>query len=369
MITEGFISGFRTILYLLAWWPFLAYAEAQNTAPEALVIGVMEQHPFVTISENQEYGGLSFELWQRIARELELQYRLVEFHDEVSILKALEYGEIDLTINPFNVTPSRLRRFELTQPYLISGVGLAAPTISRGQFRIFIANFFSFDFLQVVLLLGFIVFIFGMLLWVAERKHNRFQFRSGWLGLLDGLWWSAVTMTTVGYGDKAPKTLWGRAIAIFWMFTAVVIISSFTATIASTLTVSHFESQIESRQDLKLIDRLGTVGASNSEEFLIANESLPSHTYRNAMQGLRALGDREIDVLVYDRQILNYLISFHQLQDEVRILPTTLERQYRSFILTAGHNQFQAINAQLMAQILQPSWQLTLEEHLLSDTQ
>jgi voltage-gated potassium channel Kch len=59
----------------------------------------------------------------------------------------------------------------------------------------------------------------GALIWLAERRHNEEQFRRDpAAGIGNGIWWSAVTMTTVGYGDKAPVTLAGRVIALVWMF-------------------------------------------------------------------------------------------------------------------------------------------------------
>lgn len=41
-------------------------------------------------------------------------------------------------------------------------------------------------------------------------------------GLGQAVWWAAVTMTTVGYGDKAPKTLGGRVVAVAWMLASIV---------------------------------------------------------------------------------------------------------------------------------------------------
>lgn len=49
----------------------------------------------------------------------------------------------------------------------------------------------------------------------------------------DALWWSYVTITTVGYGDLYPVTLEGRLIAVALMTTGVGLFGTFTAYVAS----------------------------------------------------------------------------------------------------------------------------------------
>ena len=50
--------------------------------------------------------------------------------------------------------------------------------------------------------------------------------------LIDWVWWSLVTVTTVGYGDIAPSSTWGRLIGVVLMFFGIGVLSLFTATIA-----------------------------------------------------------------------------------------------------------------------------------------
>jgi voltage-gated potassium channel len=49
----------------------------------------------------------------------------------------------------------------------------------------------------------------------------------------DGVWWAAATLSTVGYGDIAPKTVAGRVLAVVIMVVGVGTFAALTATIAS----------------------------------------------------------------------------------------------------------------------------------------
>lgn len=49
----------------------------------------------------------------------------------------------------------------------------------------------------------------------------------------DALWWSYVTITTVGYGDKFPVTTGGRIVGVLLMTAGVGLFGTFTAYISS----------------------------------------------------------------------------------------------------------------------------------------
>lgn len=50
---------------------------------------------------------------------------------------------------------------------------------------------------------------------------------------INAIWWSFVTLTTVGYGDISPESLGGRIVAIMIMVMGIGTLGLFTATIAS----------------------------------------------------------------------------------------------------------------------------------------
>jgi voltage-gated potassium channel len=55
----------------------------------------------------------------------------------------------------------------------------------------------------------------------------------------NALWWSATTVTTIGYGDVVPATNGGRVVAVFVMFASVATISFTTAVVTATFVAYH----------------------------------------------------------------------------------------------------------------------------------
>ncbi len=73
----------------------------------------------------------------------------------------------------------------------------------------------------------------------------------------DALWWSATTVTTVGYGDRFPVTGTGRLIAVALMLAGIALLGVVTAAFASWLIERVAEvaevEQAATRQDLEAL--------------------------------------------------------------------------------------------------------------------
>jgi hypothetical protein len=123
----------------------------------------------------------------------------------------------------------------------------------------------------------------GTVVWFCERRANPDQFSSEPRhGIGNGLWWAALTMSTVGYGDKAPRTGLGRVLAVVWMFGAIVLIALLTAQVTSFLTVSSLSGVARGPADLIHV-RVGAIEDSPAkallrDKFGVAAISYPAST-------------------------------------------------------------------------------------------
>ena len=70
----------------------------------------------------------------------------------------------------------------------------------------------------------------------------------------DALWWTIVTITTVGYGDFYPVTSLGRGVAVVLMVTGIGTFGTFTAYIASFF--AETENTEDEKRDLRVLEEI-----------------------------------------------------------------------------------------------------------------
>jgi ABC-type amino acid transport substrate-binding protein len=307
------------------------------------------------------WTGISIELWRQLAAELNLNYQFREL-DLKGLLDGVADGSLDVAVAALTITPEREKRFDFTHPFYSTGLGIATPSKVGSPWLAVVKRFFSRAFLRVLMVLLLLLLSVGFLVWWFERRRNPNQFGGGAAkGIASAFWFSAVTMTTVGYGDKAPVSLGGRIVTLIWMFAAIIVISSITAAITSALTLSQLESPVSGLGDLPKV-RVGTVTDSTSASYL-QKQRISSRPFRTVAEGLQVMSDGGIEALVYDAPVLRYLIN-QKYKGRMTVLPNTFLRQDYGIALTAGNPLRETINLVLLTKISDPSWQETLEQYL-----
>jgi len=320
---------------LLAAGVVAAQVPAKPPAPDtpALRVAISEVPPFVMPDVDGRWQGISIDLWQAVAQSLGRPFELVPmpFQD---VLPSLEAGRVDVVVGALTMTAEREARVDFTHPFYETGLAIGLPPAGQGGGWAVLSRLFSWRFASVVLGLAALLFAVGALLWLLERRRNAAQFGGPAAeGLGHGFWWAAVTMTTVGYGDKAPVTLGGRLLAIVWMFAALIMVSGFTAAVTSALTVGRLQGGIGGPQDLRGA-RVATVTGTVSARYL-AREQIRHTAFPDLHQAMVAVQQGQLDAVVYDQPILQF--RNRELEGEaLRLLPGVFERQSYAFAVGSG---------------------------------
>lgn len=330
--------------------------------PVELVVGTKEAPPFAMRDpETGRWSGLSIELWRGVAADLGVAYELVET-DLEGLLAGLEDGSLDVAAAALTITAEREVDMDFSHPFHSSGLGIAVAAEGGGGAWSRVRGLFSAELWKVLAALVLVLVVIGSLVWMFERRANAEEFGGGVLsGLGQGFWWSAVTMTTVGYGDKSPRTVAGRLVALVWMFASVVLISGFTAAIASSLTVASLELPVEGPEDLPRVTA-ATVPGSTSAAYL-AERGVRSEGFGDLDAALAAVARGEPVALVYDAPILRYRVRRDH-PESLQVLAATFEPQSYAFGLPAGSPWREAINRSLLERTSRPEWRARVERYL-----
>ncbi|MBN1351051.1 ion transporter [candidate division KSB1 bacterium] len=88
------------------------------------------------------------------------------------------------------------------------------------------------------------------------------------VNMIDAVWWSLVTITTVGYGDIFPVTLGGRIVAVVVMLMGIGFLGMFTATIASMFVEQRLKAE-KGLRAVKVMDHLIICGWNHRAQDII----------------------------------------------------------------------------------------------------
>ncbi|OHE04102.1 MAG: potassium transporter TrkA, partial [Sulfurimonas sp. RIFCSPLOWO2_12_FULL_34_6] len=108
----------------------------------------------------------------------------------------------------------------------------------------------KFEFVTLLIFASIVVFVSSVLIYVMEANNPASPVNT----LFEAIYWSIVTISTVGYGDITPVTEAGRVVAMF-VIVAGIAVFSFT----TSLIVTAFTEKLDEIKDTKQIDDIAKI--------------------------------------------------------------------------------------------------------------
>ena len=350
----------RAFVVLLLFVMPCGIAAADESPLPTLNVATRSVPPFAYQDADGTWRGIAIELWERIADTIGVSSRYVEVSlDEM--LKGTAAGRFDAAVGALSVTPEREAAFDFSHPFYRTGLGIAVARDDDDGWWSMLGGLASPRFLGGVAALLLLLAVVGAAVWLFERRRNTQFPRDPVCGIGAGLWWSSVTMTTVGYGDKAPVTFGGRVLGLIWMFASVILISMITAGLTTALTLDALSDKVASEDDLGKV-RTATVANSTSARRLLSR-GISFSAFDDLGAAMQALAAGEFDAVVYDRPLLRYRVRTLY-PERLRVLNITFEPQDYAIGLPPDSALREKVNRQLLAHSRGNTWEALVMRYL-----
>lgn len=273
-------------------------ASAQQIDDEAteLTVVMTELQPFV-IDDDGDADGFYAEIWDEVASEVGVDYEILWVEEFGDLLPALDDGRADVAVAPLAPTSEREAGYDFSSAVITSGPQLGFHERSIGDTSILLAVF-STEVLGILAVAIILLVLLAHAIWLVERKHPENEdFHSSYLlGVWDGLWWAVVTVTTVGYGDKAPRSSRGRVVALVGMILSLFLVGAFVSQATAVLQQRRTQPPVTGLDDLDG-QPVGVVAGTSFASF-VAEQGVSTSEFASQQQLFEAVADGEIDLMV-----------------------------------------------------------------------
>jgi len=266
--------------------------------------------PFVTYADGK-FGGFEVDLARMLGNRMGMTTEIYGIDTVAKQIDDLNRAAADVALGGVTITKSRETQVDFSLPVLDTGLRIMVPVEDRSGLRRLIGGFLTAiaDPGLLVLLAGVAVAVLlaAHLIWWMERRHNSDFAKPYPKGIWDSFYWSVVTMSTVGYGDKVPKANVGRAFSLLWIIFGTLVFATLTASIASSLAVDRLRQEISGPSDLP--GRIVATVTESSGQAYLSSVGIGPVFVNEIEAAYELLEDGDVDAVVFDAPVLDYWAS------------------------------------------------------------
>jgi polar amino acid transport system substrate-binding protein len=328
-----------------------------------LVVAVYEAPPWSMKQPDGSWRGVTVDLWKAVAEEAGLAYTLREV-PLGEILDGIADGRYATSAGPWAATVERQQLLDFSHSYVVTGLGIAVrPESERDRWLSFVEALTTPTALKLYLGIAALTLLAATGMWLLERRRNAAFPARPLSGIGAGYWWAGVTMSGVGYGDKVPAGIAGRALALLWMFVSLVLTTALIGFVAARLAVAELGT-VHGLQGLRRVTA-GSVAGSAAADFLRRQE-ISHRLYPTVPDALAALRSREVAAVVYGDVILRYYLE-RDPKRSLELVPGIVEPQSYAFPLADGSPLRGPVNRALRHVLVSATWRDLSDRYLGND--
>lgn len=277
-----------------------------------LTVGVYESPPFV-MKDGERFTGMSIDLWERIAGDLDLEADYVELDTLRELVDATATGLVDIAVTNLTVTRDRAERVDFTHPWFDAGLRILVNEDRTAGFWDVIGGLQASGHLRAYGWIAAIIIVSTILLTLFDRRFDK-SFPSRWR---DGIAESFYTVMSVATSGKPPSRSnlfgWvGRIWQGLWLVCGVAVLAYVTSSVTSVMTTLSLSNQINSVEDLS--GRPVAVFSGSVAEAYASGAGMDARAFAHVGEAVDALMRGQVAAVIADAPVLEYYAHMHPQQ-------------------------------------------------------
>jgi len=324
-----------------------------------LQVGIAERPPYSMKDEKGEWHGIGPDLWEEVAKKLGIKFQYEECLQS-EMHQKLKSHEIDMIL-VIGQSVDFLGAEDFTQPYVFSygsaviGFSSITSTIENIMKHLIQSGVF---FIMLIMFLAMVLISLILVHFEGRQEDGHFIESDPVKRFASALWFTAVNMTCIGYGDSEKLSLAGRTITFLWMLMGILFISLFTGTVVSSITTAELNSSLTRIEDLSHY-RCGVFAGAKMEKVLLS-KGIPARRYPTLMEGFGALQRGQISAFAVDAVSATTIVNQeYPGQFKICVMPTV--QLLYSFAFRKNDPLFDPVNSEVIRTTLSTDWRSRIE--------
>jgi len=275
------------------WWINPPYVDEQGLNKSGIMTPILKQAVYTCCGNCTEHGVSRIDFENTTTGHPARKPGLLQFKssfEETTELHFPVYGFMDQTrySNNYGFVPF-VQSPGMALIVIGDEEGTAASLLLKS-----LALCFPILFLSIAML-----WVSSLAMWFVETAYNDRHFPRNILqGSWEAMWWAFASMTTLGYGDRIPKTPFGRLVCLSWILMGLVMVTCFNSTMTTLLTARILD------EDVTLYGtKIAAIQNSSSYRLAIrknARVNPNAKEYTNLQEVYDALTNREVKGMLID---------------------------------------------------------------------
>nr|GEX09299.1 extracellular ligand-binding receptor [Tanacetum cinerariifolium] len=195
------------------------------------------------------------------------------------LIDQVHAGEFDAGVGDITITSNRSKYVDFTLPYSDLGLGILSRNADTSMW-IFMKPLSS----DLWVVSGCFLILLGFVIWILEHRTNE-EFQGSPVEQIGTTIWFAFSTIVYAHRQKLQSNL-SRFVVTVWLFVVLVLVSSYTATLSSLLTVEQIQLASKGGSIVYTYDTFvaGVLGGSFKKEKLFkVSDALELEYYADAL--------------------------------------------------------------------------------------